>query len=134
MKTTVDIERLVHCWEPLENLFHIRTRDEYENAVKILNMLLDRVMDDQSHPLFGFVETLGTVIEAWEEEHESVPPVSGKEMLRFLMDQHNLRQSDLPEVGSQGVVSEILAGNRSLNLRQIQALARRFGVLKHIFL
>ncbi|MHB1730212.1 MAG: hypothetical protein ACYCVG_04480 [Leptospirillum sp.] len=67
MKTTVDIESLIHCWEPLENLFHIRTRDEYENAVKILNTLLDRVMDNQSHPLFGFVETLGAVIEAWEK-------------------------------------------------------------------
>jgi len=134
MKTTVNIESLVHSWEPLESLFHIRTRNEYENAVKILNTLLDLVRDDHSHPLFGFVETLGTVIEAWEEEHDPVPPVSGREMLRFLMDQHHLRQSDLPEIGTQGVVSEILSGNRSLNLRQIHALAQRFGVSEHVFL
>jgi HTH-type transcriptional regulator/antitoxin HigA len=44
------------------------------------------------------------------------------------MEQHGLRQSDLPEIGSQGVVSEVLAGKRELNVRQIRALSERFGV------
>jgi HTH-type transcriptional regulator / antitoxin HigA len=44
-----------------------------------------------------------------------------------------LRQGDLPEVGSQGVVSEVLAGKRALNLRQVQALAHRFGVPMEVF-
>ena len=48
--------------------------------------------------------------------------------LAFLMDQHDLRQCDLPEVGAQSVVSAVLAGKRALNLRQTAALARRFGV------
>ncbi len=48
--------------------------------------------------------------------------------LKFLMQEHNLTQSDLPEVGSQGVVSEILRGRRELNTRQIKALSKRFGV------
>ncbi len=30
----------------------------------------------------------------------------------YLMEEHGLRQSDLPEIGSQGVVSEILNGKR----------------------
>ena len=37
-------------------------------------------------------------------------------VLASLMDEHGLRQSDLPEIGSQGVVSEVLAGKRQLNL------------------
>jgi HTH-type transcriptional regulator/antitoxin HigA len=49
-------------------------------------------------------------------------------VLAFLMQSHGLRQSDLPEVGSQGVVSEVLAGKRELNLRQVTALAKRFRV------
>jgi HTH-type transcriptional regulator/antitoxin HigA len=44
------------------------------------------------------------------------------------MEQHGLRQCDLPEVGVQSVVSEVLTGKRQLNLRQVQALALRFGV------
>ena len=34
----------------------------------------------------------------------------------------------LPEMGVQSVVSAVLSGKPSLNLRQTQALARRFGV------
>jgi HTH-type transcriptional regulator/antitoxin HigA len=50
------------------------------------------------------------------------------------MAQHGLRQADLPEIGSQGVVSEILAGRRELNLRQVRALAERFGVSPATFI
>ncbi|MEK7734183.1 MAG: transcriptional regulator, partial [Pseudomonadota bacterium] len=49
-------------------------------------------------------------------------------VLKFLMQQHDLLQTDLPEIGSQGVVSEVLAGKRELNARQIKRLAMRFGV------
>jgi HTH-type transcriptional regulator/antitoxin HigA len=44
------------------------------------------------------------------------------------MEQHGLRQRDLPEVGAQSVVSAVLSGKRSLNLRQARALALRFQV------
>ncbi|MFX6250459.1 helix-turn-helix domain-containing protein [Acinetobacter baumannii] len=50
------------------------------------------------------------------------------------MEQHQLTQSDLPEIGSQGVVSEILRGKRDLNLRQVKALAERFGVGPAVFI
>jgi HTH-type transcriptional regulator/antitoxin HigA len=50
------------------------------------------------------------------------------------MQEHGLRQSELPEVGSQGVVSEVLAGKRQLNARQIAALAKRFAVPAEVFL
>ena len=55
-------------------------------------------------------------------------PVTGLQALKFLMDQQGLKQGDLGEIGSQGVVSEILAGKRELNIRQVRALAERFGV------
>jgi len=50
------------------------------------------------------------------------------------MEEHDLAQSDLPEIGSQGVVSEILAGKRDLNVRQISQLAERFGVSPAVFM
>ena len=43
------------------------------------------------------------------------------------MDEHGLTQSDLPEVGSQGVVSEIIHGKRELNVRQIRAWPNASG-------
>lgn len=55
-------------------------------------------------------------------------------MLRFFMEEHDLTQGDLPEIGSLGVVSEILSGKRELNVHQIRALARRFHVSPAVFI
>ena len=55
------------------------------------------------------------------------------DVLRFLMDEHGLTQSDLSEVGSQSVISDILRGKRVLNVRQIRALAKRFQVSPAVF-
>ena len=98
-----------------------------------LNDLLDEVGTDENHPLYGLLDTLGTLIEAYEAEYEPLPPVSGADMLQYLMEEHGLRQADLSEIGSQGVVSEILSGKRELNVRQIRALAERFEVSPAVF-
>jgi HTH-type transcriptional regulator/antitoxin HigA len=120
-------------WTPIEPVLTIRTEREYDAAIKRLNALLDEVGADKRHPLFGLLDTLGTLIHAYEEEHYPMPAVSGAEMLKYLMEEHGLTQSDLPEAGSQGVISEILSGKRELNLRQVRALARRFGVAPGVF-
>ena len=71
---------------------------------------------------------------AYEEQHYPMPECRGGDILRFLMDEHGLTQSDLPEVGSQGVVSEVLRGKRELNVRQVRALAKRFHVSPAVFI
>lgn len=111
----------------------IRNEIEYDQAVKRLNRLLDEVGTDERHPLYGLLDTLGTLIHAYEERHFEMPEPSGPEMLRFFMEEHGLRYSDLPEVGSQRVVSEILRGKRELNAKQIRALAARFHVSPAVF-
>lgn len=75
---------------------------------------------------YRFIDTLSVLIEAYDEEHHKVPDLFGAEMLKFLMEQHGLSQGDLPEIGSQGVVSEVLRGKRELDVRQIRALSERF--------
>ena len=49
------------------------------------------------------------------------------------MAEHEMNQRDLTEIGSQGVVSEILNGKRELNVRQIKALSKRFHVSPIVF-
>lgn len=61
-------------------------------------------------------------------------PVSPSAMLRYLMDQHKLPESTLPELGSQSTVAQILEGTQELNIRQIKALAARFQVPATLFL
>jgi HTH-type transcriptional regulator/antitoxin HigA len=120
--------------ESLEPFLAIRTEREYDAAVARLNALVDEVGDNIKDARYRLVETLSVLIEAYDQEHHSLPDASGIEVLRFLMQEHGLTQKDLPEIGSQGVVSEVLAGRRRLNVRQIQALAARFGVDAGLFI
>lgn len=115
-------------WQNISPLLTIRNEREYNAAVKRLNALLDEFGSNEKHPLYGLLDTLGTLIEVYEEENYPIPQADSVGVLRFLMEEHALTQSDLPEVGSQGVVSEILNGKRELNVRQIRALAKRFKV------
>lgn len=70
---------------------------------------------------------------AYDEEHRPMPRASGTEVLRYLMQEHGISQSDLPEVGAQSVVSAILSGKRTLNWRQVSGLSDRFGVSSDAF-
>src|SRR6266508_1676158 len=126
-------EELQAHWMNIAPLLTIRNEREYNAAVRRINELLDEIGDNEKHPLYSLLDTLGTLVHLYEQEHYSMPDVTGAEVLRFLMDEHGLTQSDLPEVGSQGVVSEILNGKRELNVRQVRSLAQKFKVSSAVF-
>jgi len=107
----------------------IRSEADYDAAVASLNALLDAGAADEAHPLADLAATLGELIGDFDDAHRPAQRVAPAEMLRFLMVQHGLVQADLSaQLGSQGIVSELLSGKRELNLRQLRALAIRFGV------
>ena len=125
--------QLERSWTQVSDLLKIQNEQDYDLAVERLNSLIDEVGTDEHHPLNSLLDTLGTLVHAWEEQNHPMPKSGGAELLRCLMAEHHLTQSDLPEVGSQGVVSEILAGKRELNVRQIRALSERFSVSPSVF-
>lgn len=112
----------------------LRTEAEYRRAVTILDEIVDEIGEQERHSLADLAETLALAIAAYEEVHVPVQDTSGPAVLRTLMVEHGLSQSNLPEIGSQGVVSEVLSGKRDLNVRQIAGLAARFGVSPAVFL
>jgi HTH-type transcriptional regulator/antitoxin HigA len=105
------------------------TEHEYQTLVESLDAVLDAGGADESHHLAGLAAMLGELIAVYEQANYPMPAaMSGIEALRFFMERDGLRQSDLPEIGNQAKVSEILSGKRALNLRQVRSLAARFGV------
>ncbi len=127
-------EDIQERWTAIRPVLSIRTERDYKRAVGRLNRLLTEVGANERHPLYELLDTLGTLVHAYEETHHPMPDCSGSDALRFLMEEHGLTQSDLPEIGSQGVVSEILSGKRALNTRQIRVLAKRFGISPAVFI
>jgi len=126
--------QIKRSWTNISPLLNIQSEQEYDEAVGRLNSLVDEVGTDEAHPLYSLLDTLGTVIHAYEEKHYPMPRCRGGDSLQFLMEEHSLTQSGFPEVGSQGVVSEIIRGKRELNVRQIRALAKRFHVSPAAFI
>lgn len=111
-----------------------RTEEDYDRLVEALDRLLELVGDNEEHPLGGLLDIIGDWVEAYDLEHRPIPQASGVEVLRYLMREHGLSQSDLPGVGAQSVVSEVLGGKRQLNLRQVRWLAERFKVSPEVFI
>lgn len=112
----------------------LHSEAEYDQAVAVLDDILDEIGQNENHPMADLAEMLALSIESYEDTHVSLPEPGGPEILRGLMDEHELKQSDFPQIGSQGVVSEILSGKRELNVRQIAHLATRFGVSPALFI
>ena len=131
MNAHIDLKHLLPAWEHFRNMTDIAPiRDEahYERMVEMLQALLDEAAGNESHPAMGLVDIVGDLIENFEAAQPALPAATGVQALQFLMEQHGLKQADLSEIGSQGVVSEILTGKRELNIRQVRAPSERFGV------
>lgn len=133
-----EVAGLAHHYEALAArmpLAPIATAEGYDRAVTVLNALMDAGAGDEAHPLAGLLALIGERVAAYDDAHRPIPDASPASVLAYFMVAHELRQSDLAEeIGSQGVVSEILSGKRSLTVSQIQRLARRFGVAPGTFL
>jgi HTH-type transcriptional regulator/antitoxin HigA len=111
-----------------------KTRAQYQALVESLDAVLDAGGADEANPLARLAAMLGDLVSAYEQVHHPMPPaMSAVETLRWFMERDQLRQGELPEIGNQAKVSEILSGRRAINLRQARALATRFGVPLELF-
>ena len=130
----IQLKEIAKVWPEIQDMFSVpHNEKDYKKLVNLLDSLIDEVGNNELHPLASLMETLGTFIEAYEAQN--IPDQDGNpiDTLRALMEEHGIKQSDLSEIGSQGVVSEILSGRRQLNVRQIKLLSERFNVSPAVF-
>ena len=129
------LKEIVRVWPDIKPVFSVpHSKKDYTKLISLLDDIIDEVGNDVNHPLASLMETIGSLIEIYENRYVDENESNPVDTLNALMGEHNLKQSDLSEVGSQGVISEILAGKRKLNLRQINLLSKRFNVSPAVFL
>ena len=131
MNAQIAITPIVNAWDIFRgtaHLGHIADERDYEEAVRVADELLEMGAIDEAHPSHALFMTISDLIYAYDQRHYPMPKISGVQMLRFLIQQHELKQNQLPEIGRQSVVSEILAGKRSLTVEHIRKLSTRFGI------
>lgn len=135
-----DPTKIAPAWRSLQEVLPvrvapIRSDEQLEELIGLMNGLIDIVGDNEEHELADFLDLVGRLVEDYEQEHYPVADAEPRAVLRFLMERHGLRQHDLTkELGSQSVVSEILNGKREINVRQAKTLASRFYVSPAVFI
>jgi HTH-type transcriptional regulator / antitoxin HigA len=136
----IDTKAITATWEAFQSalpfpLKPITSKAQYDRTVRLMNELLDQVGDNENHRLAFLLNTVGQLVDDYESTQVELPDATPAQTLRFLMDQNDLKQTDLAnEIGAQSVVSAILAGKREINGRQAKALAFRFAVKADVFL
>lgn len=130
----IQLKEIAKVWPEIQPIFSVpHNKKDYNKLVNLLDSLIDEVGNNENHPFTSLMETIGSLIEIYESQHVNEIEGNPIDTLNGLMEEHGLKQSDLDEIGSQGVISEILSGKRQLNVRQIKILSKLFKVSPAVF-
>jgi HTH-type transcriptional regulator/antitoxin HigA len=112
----------------------LRTKADYTRATEVMDVLAVREEGALSRDERDYLDTLALLIEEYDSRRSSPLPAEPVEVLRHLMEAHDMNTSDLGRViGSRGVASEILNGKRSLSKAHMARLAEKFHVDVGVF-
>lgn len=132
-----DVKAILAAWHPLRALMGVgivRTSEDHARASRLIEHILEVIGEDEEHPLTEVLDLIDLQVSAYEARTTQIPDASPREVLRFLMESHGLRQEDLADCAPQGRISDILSGRRSISKGIAKALAGRFGVSAEAFL
>ena len=132
----LDIKVLQKTWTAFDQVAHvrpIRTGKEYDYAVTLMNELLDVIGDQENHPLSGLLDLVGELVEDYDANRYAIKASEPKEALRYLLEIHGLKQSDLAQWVPQSNLSAILAGKRKISAALAGKLAKHFNISPAVF-
>jgi HTH-type transcriptional regulator / antitoxin HigA len=120
----------------LIHLFPLRplaSEEDLDEAIAVIDSLLDQ--PKRTKPENDYLEVLGDIVHAYEEEHDPETPVPDSAMLQSFIEDHGLTQQQVAKGAGIAVstVSEVLSGKRKLNRKQIGKLAKFFNVSPAVF-
>ncbi len=129
------LERAVQHWEMVAPVINSpETSEDYDALISNIEEAMSLHCEGRSNILGGLIEVMSKAASRYEVEALPQLKGCGLDALRYLIKLHRVTQSDLPEIGSQGVVSEVLNGKRSLTVRHVRGLAKRFSVSPSTFI
>ena len=137
LKAVPEPQAILRAWMPFKQVLgvtSVRTEKDYAQARATIDALLDEVGDNESHALADVLDYLADQVKTYEDENAQIPEAKPSEVLRFLMEQHGLKQEDLGDCAPQSRISDILSGKRSISKEIAKRLAHRFHVHADVFL
>lgn len=137
LKAVPEPQEILRAWLPFKQVVgvtQIRTEEDYSQVRATIDSLLDVMGDNENHPLADVLDYLANQVKTYEDEYYPIPVAEPKEVLRFLMDQHDIKQDNLEDCAPQGRISDILNGKRAISKEIAKRLANRFHVHADVFL
>jgi len=112
----------------------IENDDDLDKAEEIVDRLLSKG-ENLSPEEEKLLDLISDLIEKYENEHYPMPEAAPNEILKFLMEDRELKQKDLVHIfGSTGITSEVVNGKRSISKAQAKKLAEFFKVSVELFI
>lgn len=108
------------------NIKPIKTKKDYENALKRLELIFDA---KKGSPEGDELEILGILVEKYEDQHFPIGFPDPIEAIKFRMEQMGYTQSDLATiVGLKSRASELLNKKRKLTLEMIRLIHSNLNI------
>ena len=108
-------------------------QQDYEVLLANIQDAIELVENRENSPLTGLIEAMASAAQKYEKDQLETLNGGAIVALKYLLKLHGIRQSELKEIGSQGVVSELLNGKRTLTIRHVRELAKKFKVSANVF-
>ena len=112
----------------------IETDEEFDRMAALLEELTipERELTPEEDALANLIEKL---VVDYDDRYYQIPDAKPHEMVKFLMEQRDLKQADLvPVLGSRAQVSDLVNGKRGISKAQAKKLAEFFHVSVELFI
>jgi HTH-type transcriptional regulator/antitoxin HigA len=106
----------------------IKSDEQYFEYADRLEELVSDGLDSQD--AIDEYELLYLLIRDWDSKHNSVPEMDPVQLIKSLMEDHGLKQTDLVEIAGVGksTISEILNYKKRMSKKVIRNLANHFRI------
>ena len=111
----------------MENLKRIKTEEEYEKALALLESVFDaKPNTTESETL----EILSLLIHEYEQKHHKIEPLSPIDALKYEMEQQRLTQTGLAKKFgmSKSSISEIINEKKQMSVKLMKYLHHDLGI------
>jgi HTH-type transcriptional regulator / antitoxin HigA len=112
----------------------IRTEEEYQRLLRATSRLMEKPEPEITEEEGRLLEMLSMLVEEYEDRVHPLPKTDPHKMLNHLLQEKQLKPSDLWDILPKSRVSEILSGKRGISKAQAKQLAQLLHVPIELFL
>jgi len=106
----------------------IKTSEDYENAISMLEEIGDREDFQESEELIADFELLSDLICRYEKENYAVSEGHPIDIILLKMNYLGLKRKDLSHIASSGVLSEVFSKKRALSKKMIRQFSELLDI------